>query len=141
MAGQPLKQRRGKRAEGSFGFQCLWSLSLSEQRDEKKDPVGEKDPTLSPRVLLLSLSLEISELELTGGIPNAQGDITQGLPRVNELFEARIPKGAALLAQTEGTVHKLPQAERSFALLSLLVPLMRRCSSQPKTHSRSCMLP
>ena len=41
----------------------------------------------------------------SGGIANAQGDITQGLPRVIELFEARVPKGAALLAETEGTVH------------------------------------
>src|SRR5438128_3943456 len=28
----------------------------------------------------------------TGGIAGAQGDITQGLPRVEELFEARVPK-------------------------------------------------
>ncbi len=41
----------------------------------------------------------------SGGIANAQGDITQGLPRVIELFEARVPKGAALLAETEGTAH------------------------------------
>ena len=40
----------------------------------------------------------------TGGIASAQ-DITSGLPRVEELFEARIPKGAAYLAEIEGTVH------------------------------------
>jgi DNA-directed RNA polymerase subunit beta' len=38
----------------------------------------------------------------TGGV--ARADITSGLPRVEELFEARTPKGAALLAQKPGTV-------------------------------------
>jgi DNA-directed RNA polymerase subunit beta' len=39
----------------------------------------------------------------TGGIAGA-ADITQGLPRVQELFEARTPKGAAPLAKVAGTV-------------------------------------
>ncbi len=38
----------------------------------------------------------------TGGI--AGDDITQGLPRVEELFEARKPKRMAILAETSGTV-------------------------------------
>ena len=32
------------------------------------------------------------------------GDITQGLPRVEEIFEARAPKGQAILSETAGTV-------------------------------------
>jgi DNA-directed RNA polymerase subunit beta' len=44
----------------------------------------------------------------TGGV--ARADITTGLPRVEELFEARQPKGAALLAEKEGTVS-IEQAE------------------------------
>ncbi|HEX7165403.1 MAG TPA: DNA-directed RNA polymerase subunit beta', partial [Acidimicrobiales bacterium] len=40
----------------------------------------------------------------TGGIAGAE-DITQGLPRVVELFEARTPKGAAVLARTSGIVR------------------------------------
>ena len=40
----------------------------------------------------------------TGGV--AGGDITQGLPRVEELFEARKPKKMAQLAEIGGTrVH------------------------------------
>ena len=39
----------------------------------------------------------------TGGIAGA-ADITQGLPRVQELFEARTPKGAAPLAKVAGIV-------------------------------------
>jgi DNA-directed RNA polymerase subunit beta' len=39
----------------------------------------------------------------TGGI--AGEDITHGLPRVVELFEARTPKGAAILSRTSGVVR------------------------------------
>ncbi|PLX29048.1 MAG: DNA-directed RNA polymerase subunit beta', partial [Clostridiales bacterium] len=38
----------------------------------------------------------------TGGVAGA--DITQGLPRVEELFEARKPKGMAVIAEIEGKV-------------------------------------
>ncbi|MDF2886756.1 MAG: DNA-directed polymerase, beta subunit, partial [Lacrimispora sp.] len=38
----------------------------------------------------------------TGGV--AGGDITQGLPRVEELFEARKPKGLAIIAEFSGVV-------------------------------------
>ena len=38
----------------------------------------------------------------TGGV--AGGDITQGLPRVEELFEARKPKGLAVITEIAGTV-------------------------------------
>jgi DNA-directed RNA polymerase subunit beta' len=41
----------------------------------------------------------------TGGVA-AGGDITTGLPRVEELFEARkMPKGEAVVAEIKGTVH------------------------------------
>ena len=39
----------------------------------------------------------------TGGIA-ATGDITQGLPRVEELFEARKPKGVATICEVSGVV-------------------------------------
>jgi DNA-directed RNA polymerase subunit beta' len=39
----------------------------------------------------------------TGGI--AGEDITHGLPRVGELFEARVPKGVAPIAETSGRVR------------------------------------
>jgi DNA-directed RNA polymerase subunit beta' len=39
----------------------------------------------------------------TGGV--AGEDITHGLPRVTELFEARRPKGQAILAEIGGTLH------------------------------------
>ena len=39
----------------------------------------------------------------TGGIAGL--DITSGLPRVEELFEARVPKGAAILADIDGVIE------------------------------------
>lgn len=39
----------------------------------------------------------------TGGVASGD-DITQGLPRVEELFEARIPKGKATIAEVTGKV-------------------------------------
>src|SRR5256886_9371731 len=39
----------------------------------------------------------------TGGV--AGTDITQGLPRVEELFEARIPKGKAIISEIDGEVE------------------------------------
>ena len=43
----------------------------------------------------------------TGGV--AGGDITHGLPRVEEIFESRIPKGRAFLAEEEGVVSNIEE--------------------------------
>ena len=43
----------------------------------------------------------------TGGV--AGSDITEGLPRVQELFEARTPKGEALISQISGKVVKIKE--------------------------------
>jgi len=40
----------------------------------------------------------------TGGVASAD-DITQGLPRVEELFEARKPKGLAVISEINGVMH------------------------------------
>ncbi|HEV3123462.1 MAG TPA: DNA-directed RNA polymerase subunit beta', partial [Candidatus Dormibacteraeota bacterium] len=41
----------------------------------------------------------------TGGVATGGSDITQGLPRVEELFEARVPKGKALISEIDGDVE------------------------------------
>jgi DNA-directed RNA polymerase subunit beta' len=46
----------------------------------------------------------------TGGV--AGEDITQGLPRVQEIFEARVPKGKAPIADTSGRV-RIEDGDRS----------------------------
>ncbi len=40
----------------------------------------------------------------TGGAASGGQDITQGLPRVQELFEARTPKGVARMAEADGVI-------------------------------------
>jgi DNA-directed RNA polymerase subunit beta' len=46
----------------------------------------------------------------TGGVAGA--DITHGLPRIQELFEARIPKGMAPISEVEGRV-KIEETEKT----------------------------
>ena len=48
----------------------------------------------------------------TGGV--AGSDITQGLPRVEELFEARIPKGKATISEIDGVVSKIEESSGKF---------------------------
>ncbi len=50
----------------------------------------------------------------TGGV--AGTDITQGLPRVEELFEARIPKGKATIAEIDGKIQKIEDAGGKFKI-------------------------
>ena len=45
----------------------------------------------------------------TGGV--AGSDITSGLPRVEELFEARIPKGQAIISEIDGVVELVRDGE------------------------------
>ncbi|TFG81784.1 MAG: DNA-directed RNA polymerase subunit beta', partial [Erysipelotrichales bacterium] len=48
----------------------------------------------------------------TGGVAASEGgDITQGLPRVEELFEARCPKHAALLAKIDGEITEITELD------------------------------
>ncbi|OHA62440.1 MAG: DNA-directed RNA polymerase subunit beta' [Candidatus Wildermuthbacteria bacterium RIFCSPHIGHO2_01_FULL_45_20] len=42
----------------------------------------------------------------TGGVAGG-GDITQGLPRVEEIFEGRVPGGKAILSEVEGIVMEI----------------------------------
>ncbi len=50
----------------------------------------------------------------TGGV--AGDDITQGLPRVQELFEARNPKGKATIAEINGVVNKIEEENGKFII-------------------------
>ena len=48
----------------------------------------------------------------TGGVAGAGAeDITQGLPRVEELFEARCPKGVAVIAHISGEITSIERIE------------------------------
>ncbi|EIT84064.1 DNA-directed RNA polymerase subunit beta' [Fictibacillus macauensis ZFHKF-1] len=51
----------------------------------------------------------------TGGV--AGDDITQGLPRIQELFEARNPKGQAIISELEGTVISVNESKEKREIL------------------------
>ena len=50
----------------------------------------------------------------SGGV--AGDDITQGLPRVQELFEARNPKGKATIAEIDGEITKIEEENGKFII-------------------------
>ena len=47
----------------------------------------------------------------SGGV--AGKDITQGLPRVEEIFEARLPKGKAIISEVDGIVEDIEETQDS----------------------------
>ncbi len=53
----------------------------------------------------------------TGGIASTE-DITQGLPRVEELFEARRPKRCALIAKIDGTVRIVEEKKSNVIIIT-----------------------
>jgi DNA-directed RNA polymerase subunit beta' len=78
----------------------------------------------------------------TGGVA-AGGDITQGLPRVVELFEARKPKGQAILAEKGGKVSINMNKEEDEIVATVTTPKKgadKAESKDYKIHSRSILL-
>jgi DNA-directed RNA polymerase subunit beta' len=69
----------------------------------------------------------------TGGVAGA--DITHGLPRVVEIFEARNPKGAATLAEVAGKIE-IEEADRAIKVTLLPTELDSKDElPEPKEHS------
>ena len=53
----------------------------------------------------------------SGGVAHGgDADITQGLPRVQELFEARNPKAKATIAEIDGTVSKIKEEHGKYKI-------------------------
>lgn len=52
-----------------------------------------------------------------GGV--AKKEITQGLPRVEELFEARLPKHPSIMAEISGTVESIKKEKETQALITI----------------------
>ena len=48
----------------------------------------------------------------SGGVASVGGDITQGLPRVEEVFEKRTPKNPAIVSKTDGLVVEIREEGR-----------------------------
>jgi DNA-directed RNA polymerase subunit beta' len=54
----------------------------------------------------------------TGGVASAS-DITQGLPRIQELFEARNPKGKAVLSEVDGKVKGIERQRGGLSIVTI----------------------
>ena len=57
----------------------------------------------------------------TGGV--AGDDITQGLPRIQEIFEARNPKGQAVISEIKGTVTEIDEIREGQKEITIEVTL------------------
>ena len=57
----------------------------------------------------------------TGGTATDR-DITTGLPRVQELFEARVPKSPAILSEIAGTIEMVPDDEQEYIVVKASKP-------------------
>ncbi len=55
----------------------------------------------------------------TGGVASAS-DITQGLPRIQELFEARNPKGKAVISEVDGKVKSIDRQRGGISVITVL---------------------
>ena len=70
----------------------------------------------------------------TGGV--AGGDITQGLPRVEELFEARKPKGLAIITEIPGTVQILDSKKKREVVIT-----DENAPEGSKEHQKTYLIP
>jgi len=70
----------------------------------------------------------------TGGVAGG-GDITFGLPRVQEIFEARIPAGRAEIARADGTVIEITPQK------TLRIKSKASQNSKPKTEILEYQIP
>ncbi len=69
----------------------------------------------------------------TGGVATGGGgDITQGLPRVQELFEARVPKGESILSDLAGRVSLHREGEVTMLRVTDVRPLADEYPLPPK---------
>ncbi len=100
--------------------------------------------------LMLDEGAEVKAGEIFVKIPRAAGggagDITGGLPRVTELFEARNPSNPAIVSEIDGEVHfgKVKRGNREISVTSkigeekkYLVPLSKQILVQENDYVRA----
>lgn len=70
----------------------------------------------------------------SGGTASVGGDITQGLPRVEEIFEKRSPKNPAVVSRVDGVVSEIKTIGREKVLV-ILPEIESKSKSKKKTSS------
>ena len=71
----------------------------------------------------------------TGGVSSLGGDITQGLPRVEELFEKRAPKNPAVISRVDGVLSEIRDSGKEKVIVVL--PDVADKSKTPKKKSEA----
>jgi len=132
---------------------------ITETRDKTKNPeikiVDKKDEPLKIYNLPVGSHISVNEGdsvrtgEILVKIPRSiskSGDITGGLPRVTELFEARNPSNPAVVAEIDGTISygKIKRGNREIMITSktdevkkYLVSLSKQILVQPNDYVRA----
>jgi len=70
----------------------------------------------------------------TGGVASVGGDITGGLPRVEEVFEKRSPKNPAVISKSDGIVMEIKEAGREKVIV--VAPQAGQAMSSTKADDR-----
>lgn len=134
---------------------------IIESRDKTKAPsahiVNENDDVLRTYTLPLGAHIvknendEIKTGDVLAKIPRAvgkAGDITGGLPRVTELFEARNPSNPAIVSEIDGEVSfgKIKRGNQEISITSktgevkkYLIPLSKQILVQENDYVRAGM--
>jgi len=132
---------------------------IIETRDKTKNPTirifSEKNEVLKSYNLPVSAHIAVNEGDTVSNgdilvkIPRAvgkSGDITGGLPRVTELFEARNPSNPAVVSEIDGEVNfgKIKRGNREIIITSrsgeikkYLVPLSKQILVQENDYVRA----
>ncbi len=84
-------------------------------RDEVK--VGEAVGVIAAQSIG-ELGTQLTMNVFHGGGTATQDDITAGLPRVEEIFEAKKPKGVAVISEISGKVTKIDEPKQQVTVLS-----------------------
>ena len=84
-------------------------------RDEVK--VGEAVGVIAAQSIG-ELGTQLTMNVFHGGGTATQDDITAGLPRVEEIFEAKKPKGVAVISEITGTVSKIDEPKQQVTVIS-----------------------
>ena len=87
--------------------------------DPQTDEILEEIPLVQEARLAVKEGEEVYPGEIVARVPREAGktkDITGGLPRVEELFEARSPKEKAIVAEIDGTVEINPPEKGYFRI-------------------------
>src|SRR3990167_8441303 len=72
----------------------------------------------------------------TGGVATVGGDITMGLPRVEEVFECRMPKAPATITRVSGVISEM--TKDGIETVITIVPDLGTAGKSAKAAKRDC---